>query len=281
MADNGFIKLYKKMLKWEWYDDINTKVLFFHCLLRANWCPTRWHGVELQAGQFVTSLASLAKETKLTVRQVRVALDHLIMTGEVTSKCQSKYRIITVNSWNEYQGNDKQVDKQMTNKRQANDKQVTTDKEIKEIKEVKNINIDVINKYSLSFNEFWDAYPRKQDKGQAYKCYQARLNDGYTEEQLLTACKNYAEECEREKREKKFTKVASTFLSVNEPFVEYLEKGGNANEQSERRTSRDSKTDAEREEEMRRIIEYSESEEGKREDAELWEGFWDNINTKV
>ena len=136
-SGKAFIKIYRKFLEWEWYDDANTKVLFIHCLLRANWKPCKWHGVDLEPGQFVTSLASLAEETQLTVRQVRVALDHLKMTGEVTSKCQSKYRIITVNNWNCYQGSDKQNDKQMTNKRQASDKQVTTDKEYKEIEEVK------------------------------------------------------------------------------------------------------------------------------------------------
>ena len=134
MAD-AFIKIYKKMLRWEWYDDTNTKVLFLHCLLKANWEQTRWHGIEIEPGQFITSLGNLAKETKLTVRQVRVALDHLIMTGEVTSKCHSKFRIITVNNWNCYQGNDKQRGKQVTSKRQASDKQVTTVKEYKEIKE--------------------------------------------------------------------------------------------------------------------------------------------------
>ena len=140
-----FIKLYKKMLKWEWYDDSNTKILFLHCLLKANWCPAKWHGIEVEPGQFITSLQTLAKETHLTISQVRVALNHLIMTGEVTNKSHSKYRIITVNSWNEYQGNDKQSGKQMTNKQQTNSKQMTTVKEIKEekeeeeLKEVKNI----------------------------------------------------------------------------------------------------------------------------------------------
>ena len=139
----AFIKLYKKMLDWEWYDDNNTKILFLHCLLKANWKNCKWHGYEIEPGQFITSLASLATETHLSVRQVRVALEHLEMTGEVTSKCHNKFRVITVNSWNDYQGNDKQNDKQATNKRQANDNQVTTDKEYKEykeIKEVKNIN---------------------------------------------------------------------------------------------------------------------------------------------
>ena len=140
MADNnGHIKLHRKLLKWEWYDDVNTCRLFIHCLLKANWQPAKWHGIEIEEGQFITSLSTLAKETHLSVRQVRVALEHLKMTGEVTSKGQSKYSVITVNSWSDYQGYDKQNDKQVTNKRQASDKQVTTDKEYKEREEYKEL----------------------------------------------------------------------------------------------------------------------------------------------
>lgn len=238
-SGKAFIKVYRKFLEWEWYDNINTKTLFIHCLLRANWKPTKWHGIEIEAGQFVTSLPSLAEETQLTIQQVRTALEHLTSTGEITSKQQAKCRIITVNNWSAYQGDNSQPNRESTGNQQEDNREVTADKEIKNIrsKEEKNINIDVIDKYSLSFNEFWDNYPRRQDKGQAYKCYQARLNDGYTEEQLLTACKNYAAECEREKREKKYTKVASTFLSVNEPFVDYLK--GESNDSLARRSRED------------------------------------------
>ena len=127
----------------------------------------------------------------------------------------------------------------------------------------------VNNKYSSSFNEFWDNYPRKQDKGQAYKCYQARLNDGYTENQLLDACINYAAECEHDKREKKYIKVASTFLSVNEPFVEYLDK-----EKSDERPKGRVESDisAERESEIREIIRRIESGEADHDDDGLWDG---------
>jgi len=127
----------------------------------------------------------------------------------------------------------------------------------------------VNNKYSSSFNEFWDNYPRKQDKGQAYKCYQARLNDGYTEEQLLTACINYAAECEHDKREKKYIKVGATFLSVNEPFVDYLDKE-KPDEQPKRRTDGD--ISAERESEIREIIRRIESGEADHDDDGLWDG---------
>ena len=136
----GFIYLHRKMLDWEWYDDINTCRVFLHCLFRANWKPCKWHGVDIEPGQFITSLQNLAVETGLSVRQIRTALDHLISTGEVTSKSQSKFRIITVNNWDRYQASDKQVDKQPTSKRQGSDKVATTDEESnKEIKKINNI----------------------------------------------------------------------------------------------------------------------------------------------
>jgi hypothetical protein len=57
----------------------------------------------------------------------------LISTGEITSKAQSKCRIITVNNWHEYQGDHRQV----TSRPQADHKQTTTDKEYKEVKNKK------------------------------------------------------------------------------------------------------------------------------------------------
>lgn len=36
MYIEGFIKISRKILDWEWYTDINTKTLFLHCLLKAN-----------------------------------------------------------------------------------------------------------------------------------------------------------------------------------------------------------------------------------------------------
>lgn len=145
-----FIKLYKKMLKWEWYDDVNTCRVFLHCLLRANWQETKWHGVTLKPGQFITSLASLSKETGLSIKQVRTAIAHLQMTGEIESKChyegkvganeranqgQAKFRIITVVKWGDYQGEGKPRDE----KGQGKGKVGATDKEYKNNKNNKNI----------------------------------------------------------------------------------------------------------------------------------------------
>lgn len=126
-SDKEYIKVFRKMLNWEWYTDVNTTKLFLHCLLKANWKSGSWHGYKFKRGQFITSLPTLARETGLSVRQVRTALKHLKLTGEVTDWHDSKIRVITVNFYDDYQGSDRQLDSQATGERQASDRQATAD----------------------------------------------------------------------------------------------------------------------------------------------------------
>lgn len=144
-SEKAFIKVYRKFLEWEWYSDNNTKILFLHCLLKANWKACRWHGIEIEPGQFITSLPSLATETHLSIQEVRTALNHLKSTGEVTDYQQGKFRVITVNNWSCYQGDNRKSNRETTGKQQDANRMLTADKEYKEreegkeVKEVKNI----------------------------------------------------------------------------------------------------------------------------------------------
>ncbi len=136
-----FIKMYRKFLNWEWYTDTNTKALFIHCLLRANWKAGQWKGIHYKAGEFITSLPSMAEETGLSVQSVRTSLKHLISTGELTSRITdtvtgkqlARCRIITVNNWNEYQGDNRQKRSVATGKstgiQQGANSVLTADKE--------------------------------------------------------------------------------------------------------------------------------------------------------
>ena len=138
----GYIALFRQFIDWDWFTDINTCHLFIYCLLRANHKNTKWRGIELKKGQFVTSYQSLSEATGLSIRNVRTSLKKLTSktTNELTHKTTNHYSIITVNNWNLYQKSDKQNDKQ-------NDKQVTTDN-----KQINNSNISYIN-ISLSEEE--------------------------------------------------------------------------------------------------------------------------------
>lgn len=124
---NGYIKLDRKMLDWGWYDDSNTKSVFLHLLLTANWRETEYHGVHIEVGQTIFGVNSLASQLNLSVRNVRTALEHLQSTGEITVKSTNKFSVATLVNWAKYQLQEDEP----TNNRQTTDKQPTTPKESK------------------------------------------------------------------------------------------------------------------------------------------------------
>lgn len=104
-----YVKISRKILDWEWYTDINTKVLFLHILLKANWKPGRFQGTEVPRGSLVTSQQNMAAETGLTIKNVRTALKHLENTGEVAVSRHPKFSVITVKNYNQYQSSGSQT----------------------------------------------------------------------------------------------------------------------------------------------------------------------------
>lgn len=101
--EGGWVKLYRSIRKWEWWEDINCYRLFTYCFMTANTAPRRWKGVWVGRGSFVTSYARLSSETALTVREVRTALEHLKSTNELTSRTTNRYTVITVCNYDRYQ----------------------------------------------------------------------------------------------------------------------------------------------------------------------------------
>lgn len=142
ITNSGFIKLHRKMLEWEWYTDTNVKVVFIHCLLKANFTQKNWRGITIERGSFITSYANLARELNLSVKQVRLAIEKLKRTGELAIKTTNKYSIITIKNYDEYQSQgiqeDKQEDTQKANKGQTKGKQRATTKNDKNEKNDKN-----------------------------------------------------------------------------------------------------------------------------------------------
>lgn len=136
-GDGNYIKISRNILEWEWYRNINTKVLFLHMLLKANWKEGRFEGTTVPRGSFVSSIKTLAMETSLTEREIRTGISHLKSTGEVTSRSTNKFTVFTVVNYNLYQASDRQDDNQPTSERHSNDKRTTTIEErIKERKKI-------------------------------------------------------------------------------------------------------------------------------------------------
>lgn len=130
----GHIKIDRRILEWEWYSDINTCRLFIHLLLKANWKDGRFQGTEVPRGSLVTSYNSLSKQTGLSVQNIRTAIKHLILTGEITSKQQAKFTVITVKNYDKYQLDNRVTNNFLTENQQASNKLLTTIEEGKKVR---------------------------------------------------------------------------------------------------------------------------------------------------
>jgi DNA-binding transcriptional MerR regulator len=103
MLDNGFIKIHRSILKWEWYSDANTKILFLHLILTVNYYDEKWRGTIIKRGQRISSYSKLSEETGLSIKNIRTALNHLKSTGEVAHESTSTYGLFTVVNYDKYQ----------------------------------------------------------------------------------------------------------------------------------------------------------------------------------
>lgn len=222
--------------------------------------------IMLSPGQLITGRKSIATKLKISESKVERVLKWFENDQQIEQQTSNKNRLITIVNWALYQDSEQQIEHETDSFQPSNDHKTTTNKNVKNDKNEKNVRTNIYtcqtndgqitdkcqqndrlskdkvskdkiskDKYSSHFESFWKCYPRKIGKAEAYKCYQARLNDGYSEEELLQAVKNYAETCKAENREEKYIKHAKTFLGANTPFADYLKKEGDENEQNERR----------------------------------------------
>lgn len=135
---NGWIKLHRKILDWEWFTSPSTLQLFIYLLLRANKEDKKWRGILIKRGQLVTSVATISEETKLSTQQVRTSLNHLKSTNEITSKTTNRFTLVTVckyESYQLYEEAEQQTKKQAL--QQTNNKQITNKQQ--QLKNNKNI----------------------------------------------------------------------------------------------------------------------------------------------
>jgi hypothetical protein len=126
----GWIKLHRQILEWEWYSDNNCFRLFLHLLLKANHKEKRFKGIELKVGSIVTSRDLLARETGLTSQQIRTALTKLISTNEITNVTSSQGTIIQIVNYEKYQIPTNEI----TNEQPTSNQQSTTNNNVKKEK---------------------------------------------------------------------------------------------------------------------------------------------------
>lgn len=162
----GYIKLYRQIMRWEWYDDANTFRLFIHLLLKANYEDAQWRGLRIKRGQLFTSIGHLSHELKISNKAIRIALDKLIKTKEVASEGASNGTMITICKYDSYQSSFNtggQTEGQTRGERGATNNKNNNNKE----KKNKEIDLSFLQKDFIPIVEKWLLY--KKEKKQEYK----------------------------------------------------------------------------------------------------------------
>ena len=116
---NGFIKLHRQLLDWEWYNDMKVKHVFIHLLLTANFRPKRWRGIEIKRGQIVIGKKKLGATLGLSMQEIKTVFSKLQNSGEITIKATNLYTLVTLVNFDVYQEKESKSNQQ-SNQRATN-----------------------------------------------------------------------------------------------------------------------------------------------------------------
>jgi uncharacterized phage protein (TIGR02220 family) len=103
---SGWIKLHRNIISWEWSSKPGHVAVFLHLLLRANYRKTTWRKQVINAGQIVTGRRQLSVATGLSEAQIRVILNDLESSREITRESFNRFSVITIVNWIKYQVNE-------------------------------------------------------------------------------------------------------------------------------------------------------------------------------
>ena len=139
---SSWIKIFRELLQWEWFEKAEMVQLFIYLLLKASCEDKQWQGITVKRGQLVTSNGSMRRDLKLSEQQIRTCIKRLISTGEITYQSTNRYVIITICNYDKYQENksaanepiNEQANTLPTDEQRAINEQTTTSKEIKNIR---------------------------------------------------------------------------------------------------------------------------------------------------
>lgn len=104
--EDGWIKINRKLISWQWYSDSHMVHLWMHLLLSARHSDTKYRNVDVRRGQVVVGRKQLADILGMSEKQIRTCMDRLEMSGCIGRERTNKYTIVTICKYDEYQLND-------------------------------------------------------------------------------------------------------------------------------------------------------------------------------
>lgn len=193
---HGWLSLYRKLMDHEIYPDPFLLKLWLHCLLKASHTERDQlvgrQVVKVLPGQFVTGRNVLASEFNKNAKEDFIVsprtLWRWMKTFEqlqmLSIKSETKFSVVTVVNWLEYQNHDQQV----SNKCPTNDQQVSTNNNVNNVnKENKK---DMSIQQAEQFEVWWNLYGKKEGRAKCEPKFKQLLKK-YSYAQIEEGAKRY------------------------------------------------------------------------------------------
>lgn len=223
MADEGYILLARKFFDnpyWTTRRVFSTAEAWIDLIAWASFRDRKVmvgvDTVELGRGEFLASVRFLMKRWRWSRTRVHRFLRACEARSEIETRSGTAngtiYRVVKYDAyqkpWDSAPGQ-QQGQTRDSNGTPAGQRRIKVKKENEGNK-----------KYSAEFEEFWVVYPGRvpsSSKPDAWRCWNARLAEGYTAADMIAAAKRYAAYCFAEGMlRSKYVKMASTFLGPGE-----------------------------------------------------------------
>jgi len=165
ITNNGWIKIHRKIKEKGYYNKSEYVHLWIHLLLEANHGEKEfmWNKklIKIKPGQFITGLRILQSETGIKRSTVDRILKMFENETQIEQQITTKFRLITIKNWEQYQKVETQNEKQVGNKWETDGKQMGTNKNDKNYKNEKNIILqpEVANGVNEILNIFYKINP--------------------------------------------------------------------------------------------------------------------------
>ena len=99
----GYVLVDRNMCDWKWWHKHNTVIVFLWLLMKAQFHESYFCGHKIKRGQVATTLENIEKSNSLSRQEVRTAIFNLKTTNAITITRCSKFNIITIVNYDEYQ----------------------------------------------------------------------------------------------------------------------------------------------------------------------------------
>ncbi|WP_354631154.1 conserved phage C-terminal domain-containing protein [Levilactobacillus brevis] len=241
----GWVKLYRELLeKPIWLlSTAGQRSVLIAVLMLANHSAKKWEWqgkpFEVQPGQFITSLPSLAEKSGkgTTVQMVRGSLARFSKLGFLTDQSTGSGRLITVVNWGIYQGEENRATDQSTDGQQTNNRPTTPNKNDKNVKKKE----EAATPPEIHYKKILDLLNERADrefknvKGNR-DLIRSRIKEGYTEHDLALVIVYKCKEWKGDSQMEQYLRPTTLFGS-SKNFSKYLDAARLAQRKQQRQST--------------------------------------------